>query len=33
LVRKRLEKLAPLLGKQKTGVLGRLGELAKGGTQ
>ena len=33
LVRKRLEKLAPLLGKQKAGVLGRLGELAKGSTQ
>ena len=33
LVRKRLEKLAPLLGKQKAGVLGRLGEMAKGSTQ
>ena len=30
LVRKRLEKLAPLLGKQKAGVLGRLSEMAKG---
>jgi len=33
LVRKRLEKLAPLLGKQKAGLFGRLGELAKGSTQ
>ena len=31
LVRERLEKLAPLLGKQKAGFLGRLGDLAKGG--
>ena len=33
LVRERLEKLAPLLGKQKAGFLGRLGDLAKGGIQ
>ena len=33
LVRERLEKLAPLLGKQKAGFLGRLGDLAKGGTE
>ena len=33
LVRERLEKLAPLLGKQKAGFLGRLGDLAKGGAE
>ena len=33
LVRERLQKLAPLLGKQKTGFLGRLGDMAKGGAQ
>ena len=33
LVRERLEKLAPLLGKQKAGFFGRLGDLAKGGTE
>ena len=33
LVRERLKKLAPLLGKQKTGFLGRLGDMAKGGAQ
>lgn len=33
LVRKRLEKLAPLLGTQKAGLVGRLGEFAKGSTK
>ncbi len=33
LVRERLEKLAPLLGKQKAGFLGRLGDLAKSGIE
>ena len=33
LVRERLEKLAPLLGKQKAGFFGRLGDLTKGGTE
>ena len=33
LVRERLKKLAPLLGKQKAGFFGRLGDMAKGGSQ
>ena len=33
LVRERLKKLAPLLGKQKAGFFGRLGDLAKGGSK
>lgn len=33
LVRERLQKLAPLLGKQKAGFFGRLGDLAKGGLE
>lgn len=33
LIRERLQKLAPLLGKQKAGFFGRLGDLAKGGTE
>ena len=33
LVRERLKKLAPLLGKQKSGFFGRLGDLAKSGSK
>jgi len=33
LIRERLKKLGPLLGKQKAGFLGRLGDLAKSGAQ
>ncbi len=33
LIRERLQKLAPLLGRQKAGFFGRLGDLAKGGTE
>ena len=33
LVRERLKKLAPLLGKQKAGFFGRLGDLAKSGSK
>jgi len=33
LVRERLKKLAPLLGKQKAGFFGRLGDLAKSGAK
>ena len=33
LVRERLQKLAPLLGKQKSGFVGRLGDFAKGGAK
>ncbi len=33
LIRERLKKLAPLLGKQKAGFLGRLGDLAKSGSK
>jgi len=33
LIRERLQKLGPLLGKQKAGFLGRLGDMAKGGAQ
>ena len=33
LVRERLQKLAPLLGQEKSGFLGRLSDLSKGGTK
>jgi hypothetical protein len=33
LVRERLQKLAPLLGKEKTGLLGRLTDLSKGASE